>query len=90
MYHSDGCLITKVYRKPTHTDKYLSFDSHHPLQHKNAVAKTLFNRAGKICSTNEDRVEENLLVNSALKENMAIPFTSLRGLLSKQKSQKKT
>ncbi len=48
VYHSDGSLTTKVYRKTTHTEKYLSFDSHHPLLHKNDVAKTLFNRAGKM------------------------------------------
>ncbi len=55
--------------KSTHTNKSLSFDSYHPLQYKNTVSKTLFNRAGKICSTNEDRVEEKLHVKTALKEN---------------------
>ncbi len=69
MHHSDVSLTTKVYRKTTHTDTYLSFDSHHPLQHQSVVAKTLFNRAGKICSTNEAEVKENLHVKTALKKN---------------------
>ena len=30
----DKTLCTQVYHKPTHTDKYLHFDSHHP-QHQN-------------------------------------------------------
>ena len=36
-----GNLETSVYRKPTHNDKYLAFDSHHPICHKKSVAKTL-------------------------------------------------
>ena len=30
-----------VYRMPTHTDRYLAFQSHHPIAHKIAVIKTL-------------------------------------------------
>ena len=37
-------LWTTIYQKPTHTDRYLQFDSHHPLHHKLAVARTLYHR----------------------------------------------
>ena len=34
----NGRLETDVYRKPTHTDKYLSFYAHHPRSHKKSIA----------------------------------------------------
>ena len=33
----DGSIDTNVYRKPIHTDRYLPFDSHHPMGTKKAV-----------------------------------------------------
>ena len=41
---SDGGLHTSVYRKNTHTDQYLLFDSHHPLVQKLRVIRTWFQR----------------------------------------------
>ena len=38
---NNGILITSVYRKPTHTDNYLEFNSHHDKQHKVSTAQTL-------------------------------------------------
>ena len=38
---AQGNLETSFYCKPTHTDKYLAFDSHHLICHKKYVAKTL-------------------------------------------------
>ena len=46
-----GNVVVAVHRKSTHTDKYLSFNSHNPKQHKATVVKTLFDRADKIPNT---------------------------------------
>ena len=41
----DGTLEVGVYRKQTHTDRYLSFKSHHPLNVKRGVIQCLVKRA---------------------------------------------
>ena len=38
---SDGSLKFSVYRKPTHTDQYLQFQSHQPMEHKMGVIRTI-------------------------------------------------
>ena len=48
---SDGTFTTKVYRKPTHIDLYLWWNSHHNLASKYSVINTLTHRARTICST---------------------------------------
>ena len=50
VHHLDGSLSTTVYKKKTHTDKYLSFHSHNRLAHKISVVKTLFSRANNVCT----------------------------------------
>ena len=42
---SDGPLTTSVYRKSTHTDQYLAYDSHHPQSVKRGIVKCLYDRA---------------------------------------------
>ncbi len=54
----DRSLKFKVYRKQTHTDQYLAFDSHHPLQHKLGVVHTLHHRVDTIVSEDDDKEEE--------------------------------
>ena len=41
----NGELDVSVYRKPTHTDRYLNYSSHHPEHVKRRVVKCLFDRA---------------------------------------------
>ena len=62
----DGSIKLKVYRKPTHTDQYLSFSSNHPIEHKLGVIRTLYNRAETIVTTAEDRSAELDHVDNAL------------------------
>ena len=47
----DGSLSTTVYRKPTHTDLYLQWDSNHTITSRYSVVGTLHHRAQVICSS---------------------------------------
>ena len=44
----DGCLTTSVYRKPTHTDQYLAYDSHHSQSVKRGIVKCLYEGAKRL------------------------------------------
>ena len=44
----DGCPTTSVYRKPTHTDQYLTYDSHHPQSVKRGIVRCLYDRAKRL------------------------------------------
>ena len=69
---TDGKLETVVYRKPTHTDKYLSFNSHHPRSHKRSVVTTLFQRAENLTSNNDARENECQYVTNILKKKIVL------------------
>ena len=55
----DGTIKLLVYRKATHTDQYVSFQSHHPLQHKLAVIRTSLERSDSIVTKEEDLNKRN-------------------------------
>ena len=44
----NGSLDVTVYRKPTHTDRYLNFRSHHPSHVKRGLVKCLYDRVRSI------------------------------------------
>ena len=62
----DGSIKLLVYRKATHTDQYLSFQSHHPLQHKLDVIRTLLERNDSIATEGEDGKQEEEHIRTAL------------------------
>ena len=62
----DGSLSTAVYRKPTHTNQYLQWDSHHDISAKYSVISTLFHRAKEVCSTKQHLEEEQDHIKQSL------------------------
>ena len=54
----NGRLKFTIFRKATHTDHYLQFDSHQPLEHKLGVIRTLSHRAHNNITTEEDKMIE--------------------------------
>ena len=58
-----------VYRKPTHTDQYLHYNSHHQTSCKESVVSSLFNRAYSIITNKYDLHKENTRIQQVLKEN---------------------
>ena len=65
----DKTLNTTGYRKSTHTDKYLDFNSNHPIVHKLAVIRTLNHRAHNLLSSPSAVNEEEVRISQALKMN---------------------
>ena len=65
---NNGEISVLVYRKPTHTDQYLHYSSHHQTSCKESVVSSLFNRAYSIINK-DDLNKENARIKQVLKEN---------------------
>ncbi len=63
----DGSLGRNVYRKPTHTDRYLDWTSHHHRSQKIAVIDSFTMRALKICDNSSLSQELHRIENCLLK-----------------------
>ena len=58
-----------VYRKPTHTDRYLHYSSYYQTSCKESVVSSLFNSAFSIITNKDDLHKENARLKQVLKEN---------------------
>ena len=81
----DGTLTSRVYRKPTHTDQYLQWNSHHNLACKYSVINTLIHRARAVCSNSQLLKEELKHLEGALTQ-CKYPRLALQKILRDQES----
>ena len=71
----DGSVKLLVYRTKLHTDQYLNFSSHHPLNHKLAGIRTLLERCYSIVTEEHDRKKEEEHFAKALRKCGYPPWT---------------
>ena len=62
-------IESSVYRKPTHTDRYLDYKSNYPISAKLSVIHTLIYRAKQVCSTPEFLAKEMDHLHKVLQDN---------------------
>ena len=86
MPNEDGNLSSTVFRKPTHTDHYLHWESHHTLPSKCSVIGTLHHRAKTICSNPQLLKQEEDHLYRAL-TRCKYPAWALNGIRIKSTSQ---
>ena len=86
----DGSLSTSVFRKPTHTDLYLQWNSHHTISTKYSVAGTLYRRAKTICSEPQLQKEEEDHLCQALQKCMYLIWAINRARIKSQNPARRT
>ena len=69
MKRNNGKISVLIYRKPTHTDQYLHYSSHHQTSFKGSLVSYLFNRAYSIIINKDDLYKENATIKQMLNEN---------------------
>ena len=62
-------IAVSVYRKPTHRDRYLDFNSSHPISAKRAVVRALMDRTENVCSDPDILAKEMEHLNRVLRYN---------------------
>ena len=70
---------TSVYRKPTYTDQYLAYDSHHPQSVKRGILKCLYDRAKHLVSEPSVISDEKKHLSSVLVSNRC-PYSFVQNI----------
>ncbi len=86
----DGNVKLLVYRKPSHTDQYLSFNSHHLFHQKLGVIRTLLDRCQNTVTDDKDKEIEEIHITEAL-QRCGYPrwrFNKVKKQMGKNKEQK--
>ena len=69
MKKKSGTLATKIYRKETHTNRYLNYESCHSQQQKQGIIISLLNRLAKLITDSKDFNEEKEMLRRTLEDN---------------------
>ena len=83
----DGSLKLSIYRKATHTNQYLQFQSHHPLHQKLGVVRTLLDRKDNIVTEDPDKEKEEHVIREAL-SNCGYPKWAIDKVKDKRQTPK--
>ena len=79
---ADNSLSFQVYQKPTHTDWYLQWESHHSLSSKYSIIGTLTHGAKVVCTTPELLKDELKHLGGAL-GNCKYPYWAIKRVQNK-------
>ena len=69
MKKKSGILATKIYRKETHSNCYLNYESCYSQQQKQGIIISLLNRLAKLITDSKDFKEEKKMLRRALEDN---------------------
>ena len=82
---NNGKISVLVYRKPTHTDQYLHYSSHHQTSCNESVVSSLYNKGYSIITNKDDLHKEKARIKQVLRRmdiRKASLVKSLRELLT--------
>ena len=88
MERREGRISTGVYRKDTHTDRYINYSSHHHPRTKTGVITCLRNRADNVCD-HHHKQSEMVHLKITFRAN-GYPITLINKTLQKQKPNQTT